>query len=330
MSTGQTLRRIRDNYDRYLDRRFDRRDSDPSPLHEVVFHGGGTVETNLATPEWECLAFFDRSLPAFHEFSYQSLLHLPSQLVRSVQIQVTPDHRHYWAWTAEVLSQVSSSVDGVDRNLKQYVLLLVDIAVASLTPAPVHDRSHTFDSGISPHLFRAVTFSHRAATLMSYPVLEGLTRRLCSADVALDGVVKADKRVSRIDGGVFRPGDRCNHFSHLLYHFEKNIADDETAAELASFRSGVKELVSADHAYLALQNWRNPNAHGGERFSGAEYAVVLTLICLLIWSRIEAHAYQSLDRGPYATAVESARESEGSDLFGYYPLEETGALLSYI
>jgi hypothetical protein len=326
MTTGHTLAKLSKDYEQYVT------DSEFGSLEERIQQGdsGGSFG-NLSDSDFTHLLLFNGNLPIFHEMCHRTLFHLPSLLTRLASTQVTHDHYHYWAWTAEVLKQINRDENHLERDIEQMFLLTVDFAVGGLTSVPISNKiqkeNKKIEQLVSPHARRAMLSSYRAATQLSYPLLEGLLRRLCSDYVTIDGQIKSGKKIQKI-GGTEQKGGRANNLGDLLNHYEKKVAEDETAKALESIRSEMNRYSTSETGYGIINSWRHPHSHGGERFTGPEHAVLLNIACQLVWDTIPVTEYKDIDRKRYSDKIINSNQiSSLLNHFDYYPLKETRDLL---
>lgn len=124
MSTGKILRAVSQNYDSYVN------NSSHGSLESRIKEGdSGGIFGNISDEDYECLLLFNSDIPMFHELPFRALVHLPSLMTRLGSTQVTYDHYHYWAWTAEVLKEVNRDEEYLEKDVEQMFLLAVDFAV---------------------------------------------------------------------------------------------------------------------------------------------------------------------------------------------------------
>jgi len=297
MSTGSILYSINESYDRYVE------GEAMASLKDTIQEGGtGVSSGNLSDDDYNYLAIFDKSLPLIHHFPYRAVVHLPGLLTKIGGVQVTYDHFHYWAWTAEVLKNINMRTNSVERDIEDTFRLAVDFAVGRLSSVPINEQLRRENKQIrnlvSNHTQRAMSLSHRAATQLSYPLIEGLLRRLCSDFVDIDGQIKSGSAILQMNGKEKKSG-RANNLGDLLYHFENRVAELETASVLESIRVEMSQFSDNKSGYQIINSWRHPHSHGGERFSGAEHVVLLNIASLLVWEEIPRKEYNEFDEERY-------------------------------
>jgi len=326
MATGHILTTLSSDYSQYI------AESNFDSLGNTIREGdsGGSFG-NLSGSDYDRLLLFNDDLPMFHQLPFRALFHLPSLLTRLANAQVTYDHYHYWAWTAEVFKKTNRDENYLGKDIEQLFLLTVDFAVGGLTTVPVSmsllRENKKIEQLVSPHASRAMLHSYRAATQLSHPLLEGLLRRLCSDFVDVDGKIKSGKKILRMNDSE-QKGGRANNLGDLLYHFENRVAKDETARALKSIRSEMNRYSTSRVGYSIVNSWRHPHSHGGERFSGPEHAVLLNIACQLFWDTIPKRKWETIDKGRYSNEIlNTTRFSSFSHTFDYYPLKETRDLL---
>lgn len=323
MSTGKILSTLSDDYDRFLE-------ESGADLGKTIQSGGtGGVFGNLTDSDIDYSLLFNEDLPMFHELPYRANLHLPSLLTKLGAIQVTFDHYHYWSWTAEMLREVDLGEDSLEIGLRRLFLHTVDFAVGRLGSIPINDRFRQENRQLrelaSPHAKRAMRESFRAATQLSYPLLEGILRRLCSEYVDVDGSLKQGKKIHTMNGVEEH---RASNLGGILYHYENVVAEDEIAASLSSLLSEMDRFSTTKSGYRLLNSWRHPHSHGGERFSGPEHVVLLNIASLLVWSVIPKSEYNEINDSIYSEKISRGDSLLGTREFDYYPLKETSDLIS--
>lgn len=325
MTVGDILSTLSENYSKYVI------DPDCRPLKQSVQEGETRASSgSISDTDRDYLLSFNQELPLFHELPFRVLFYLPSMMTEIGSIQVTYDNLHFWAWTAEVLKETNQSGEYIETEIEDMFCLVVDLAVGGLTSIPISDEVREENRKIrnltSPHAERAMRNSHRAATQLSYPLLEGTLRRICCDYVELDGIIKPGKKILKIDGSE-KKGGRANNLGNLLYHYENRVADIETKTALKSIRSSMEKYSSSKNGYEIINSWRHPHSHGGERFTGAEHMITLNIVCQIIWSRIPREKYDEIDTTKYTEKISNSPPYRNPRTSGYYPLKETEMLL---
>lgn len=326
MFISYILSKVNQNYEHYI------KNSTTRSLENTIRDGDtGGYFGNMSKTDYKYLITFSDDLPMFHDLPFRVHIHLPTMLTRLGRVQVTYDHYFFWTWTAEVLKIINRNEEYFRKDIERMFLLVVDYAVGTLGSAPVSqqiwEENKQIRQLVSPHAERAILRSHRAATQLSYPLLEGLLRRLCSDFVDLDGLIKDNKSILKLNGEE-QKGGRANNVGDLLHHYEKRVAGREIASSLKSIRSDMSVYSKSGNGYYIVNSWRHPHSHGGERLSGPEHVVLLNIVCQLIWDVIPIQEYSSVNKEEYSQKIlgEGIHQQLGS--FDYYPLKYTKDFLT--
>lgn len=216
---------------------------------------------------------------------------------------INRDHVEYWAWTAEVITQLQTGKTTNATKLftleviQQFGLLVhlllcaVELSAreaSKTTWMHQRDRSTWFIKEF-PHTFAVAINSHILSGCLSFPLLETIVRRKCREYVSLDGKVRKRFKGKRtcVDYGPGGRGGRAGRVSNLadeLYLLEEQVA-------LPRLREALNEL-SSKGLYDDLWDWRCTTLHG-EKFWTTRSGIVAHVICLILWHEITEEIYNS-------------------------------------
>lgn len=265
-----------------------------------------------------------------HELPVPFLRRLPVYLLRQFEIQVELDSLFYWALTHDVFRhipvsarwQLQSSFDclmaAVNAHLGQAPTTLeiskLNTILHEVVPVPVQDL---------------VTARTTLAMYLSYPIVEGLTKRHLQDYVELDGTVK--KPITSA-GDSFSVGDRpISSLGRLLRMLEtsagpilnnadlgRNLADMRKEIEAIGGRSGISFGTDPKDAWDWIFSLRNDLLHGATP-SPLRSGLLTHLVCTLLW-----HSAKDSDLGSSLTRIQQSMAANAWRIMGhrfgeYYP-----------
>lgn len=251
---------------------------------------GGFAGPNRSELERELLITFDKSLPNIEELSIETLTKLPIELMNILKVQLSPDHREYWKLTYLILEDTNEQDSLFPSGLVNDLETL--FRLSSCVPIP----SHVHEGGPHPeqaawdrkgHESHTIYRAKHIAAYLSFPLLEGLIKSVCSDYIEMDGSIKQGQKIKQYYGG-YNDGNYCNRLRDLLTHLEEEYADLQLRSNLKDLRNYVGDFYDCNpnKVYKLIDNWRNTSLHG-ENAPDAEYGTILNLICLIIWSEFK-------------------------------------------
>lgn len=218
----------------------------------------------------------DEEIPSIRELDQDALRNLPIGLTDILKQQITEDHIEYWKYTYDTVKEDKMT----SLELPEDILYELDTLIQAIR-CTIPEQANSPEHAV---LERSDMF----ASYLSYSVLEGTLKVLCSDEIERDGTVKPGHEINGIGGRSYQGDsnwDECNKFADLLYHLEEDRANADFKSRLVEMRQLIREFYKADSSdiYELLQDNRNSTVHGQNKAKG-EYGVVMNLICLLIWN----------------------------------------------
>jgi hypothetical protein len=290
--TKSEWKQIQSNYSEYL-RRYPNEGSAQArlkyPLQSHAIVQGGYTGNIQGDLERELLITFDDSLPEIEDLSLDTLSKLPIELMDILKVQVSPDHREYWKWTFWILKDINEEESVFPEELVENLETL--FRLSACTPIP----SLTREGGPHPkhvgwnrrgHESHALYRSKHIAAYLSFPLLEGTIKSVCSNDIKMDGTVKSGKQIKKFDGSC--TSRVCYRLCDLLTHLEEEYADAQFENRLREMRIKIGQFHhhNPNKTYNLIDDWRNASLHG-QNAPDAEYGTILNLLCLIIWNEMK-------------------------------------------
>ncbi len=150
------------------------------------------------------------------------------------------------------------------------------------------------------------------ATYFSYPILEGILKRLSSEYIKPNGEIRSGQFIQGMHHRYVPPGNsECSSIRDLLYHYHNTTANEQMVSKLDYMQSKI-EIFGDKNMYEMVDEWRNFLLHGQE-LGGVEAGVLLNLICVLVWGEIDAELYHTDWDDLYRRVTSVPRD------FRYYP-----------
>lgn len=253
-----------------------------------------------------------------HTFPYSLVTYLPIILTRSFKAQaINFDHRVLWSWIAQIFLDPRNQNTVQERELIGAIELLMRLNFAALKQPPLSDEvsklNRVIDVVVDYHVIEIVSNSLMLATVLSYPVLEGLLKSKCSAYVDMDSNVTSTFTLS-FRSNPFQVGEKVSSLKTLLTLFEEKVAGATTTSLLNRFKSEVERIFNPiTSVYDLIYNWRNNMLHGSN-MRQSTFGVVMNLIYLLLLDTAVT-TYQAL-----ASSFSNRPQMLGySDPWRFYP-----------
>lgn len=286
--TNLEWQKIQSNYSEYLQRYPDEGIVQAKleyPLQSHALIQGGFTGNNRGDLERELLITFDNTLPDIEQLSLETLAKLPIGLMDILKIQVTPDHRAFWKWTYWILEDINEENSLFPTELVENLETL--FRLSACTPIP----SHIHTGGPHPnqaawnrkgHESHTIYRAKHIAAYLSFPLLEGVLKSVCSDYIEMNGEIKQGKQIKQFSGGY--ENGVCYRICDLLTHLEEEYANAKFKEDLKEMRVKIGEFhhQNPNNVYKLIDGWRNASLHG-QNAPDAEYGTILNLICLIIW-----------------------------------------------
>lgn len=286
--------RVQANYEEYLQRYPEEgivQAKSDFPLQSQALIQGGYTGNNLGDLERQLLITYDESLPDIERLSVETLSKLPVGLMHILKVQVSPDHQDYWKWTYWILESVNEQKSLLAEELLSSLEILFRLSACAPIPSNIHqgglhpNRAEWTQEGHESYL---VYRSKIIAAYLSFPILEGVLKSVCSDDIRMNGEIKSGKRIKKFTGGYEH--NVCYRLRDLLTHLEEEYADPPLRNELRDMRIAIGDFYhrNPNRVYELFDDWRNSSLHGQEA-PDAEYGTILNLLCLIIWHEMSPH-----------------------------------------
>jgi hypothetical protein len=245
------------------------------PNQEIIKGNIGLSIGEIRTPQSEeYLISFRDTIPDIPELPIEILERLGTELINLLEQPISRDHKVYWEWTYTVAEELTRSRQLLSQELWGDLRCIFDLALCEMVGAPFSHESNVTSN------------SHRIAAYLSYPLLEGLTKRMCPEDFEEDGTVKQNGRVERFHGedAFYEVGSECNRIHEILWHLENTVANSVLKQRLTAARNHIGKFGDRPEGqeYGLISDWRNQLVHG-ERSAGVQFGVILNIICIIIW-----------------------------------------------
>lgn len=217
----------------------------------------------------------------FHQLEHDELMAAITGLTKTLfQPHMTfiqaLDHHLLWSWCGEVLfgmkAQMKIFAEG--KLFEHYDLF------ASVIRGALARNNHSFRSSDEKERAYSAVQNHYATEFMlqinqtlpylTFPLLEGLLKRLCSSYVEMDGSVIQRFTTPNYDNGykTYDPEGRhskCSSIRDLLYLHYNYIADDNLKKSIDKFTSHL-EALTGKNSFNLIAHWRNQSLHGSTAF----------------------------------------------------------------
>jgi hypothetical protein len=289
------LEKIEKSYDLYLAER--------NHYTKALIKGESKVYMSDSVTESERthLMSYSDELPLPHELEYDSLIRMPTQLTKILQVQRTLDHLCFWAWTAEVIDFFGD----IDRDVQRGYFLLLHVLLSKIgVEFSVDDSAIDIDEKMQENSMidrltnrhiREIERNPSLAAYVSYPLLEGLLKHVLSDVIYPDGEIKAGKKLfgdsKTYDGDSSKAYERyCNSLKDLLHHAENHGLDSDVQAQLRNQKQIIEQFGQGAGAYDLIYNWRNTLLHG-EGMWDFQAGLVTNIASLLIWNQVDGDNY---------------------------------------
>lgn len=290
--TNSEWQQIQSNYNEYLQRYPDEgivQTKLKYPLQSHALVQGGFTGNNRGDLERELLITFEDSLPDVEQLSLETLVKLPLGLMDILKIQVTPDHRKFWKWTYWILEDINKQDSLFATELLENLETLFRLSACTPIPSQIHrggphPSQAAWDRG--GHEAHTIYRAKHIAAYLSFPLLEGVVKSVCSDYIEMNGHIKQGKQIKQFSGGY--SNNVCYRIRDLLTHLEEEHADAQFKNDLQEMRIMIGDFYhrNPNKIYQLIDDWRNASLHG-QSSPDAEYGTILNLLCLIIWNEMK-------------------------------------------
>lgn len=279
MSRNEEWDRIEERYDEYL-RAYPDESSFEFQADETIdyplkwAHQTGTplVLDSQEPIDTEYLVSFDDSFSGFGQFHLKGKADLPILLTKLGQVKSTADHRAYWRYSFEEISDFFGSNTDQYENVLDILETAVELSCTITTET------------IDPSIFEEK--SYFLASYVTFPLIETLLKGFCEEDIRMDGTVKPGRRIRRLGSAdsYYEEGEICSDIGSLFFHLEEEVADEHLTESLEHLRREIAKFGDGNEseAYGLIKGWRNGLLHGQHRPIG-QFLMNMNMVFFLMW-----------------------------------------------
>jgi hypothetical protein len=255
----------------------------------------------------------------FHELSYAEMQASCVGLTRVLLLKnlnsvLDLDHQLFWAWSAELIVSVRSGFfTPQEMSISQLFDACIRASLAGIRPPLSSSSPSSLSSKLEEWrqerwLAQLVEFNtrqlvtHNALILayLSFPLLEAMVKKVCSAYVDYSGTVLSQFTVPTRGGGrTYRPDHpregTCSSLRDLLHLLYSTVADADLHVQLEKFRQHIQTLDTTIDPFDLIYAWRNQSLHGQSSFPTIG-GTVLNLTFLIALNQIQPTYEERRDR----------------------------------
>ena len=214
----------------------------------------------------------------FHELSHAevcaALVALSKVLLRpGMNTIVDQDHFGIWSWCGELLLSPRAAVFAAQqRKIKSLFEANLHAALANCRkPTSSREEWHAqnqIEQQLPHHARQLLQGSSLVLAYLSFPLLEAILKRACTAFITLEGTVVSQFQVPRRNGTLreYKPQDPCSSIRDLLHLHYANTAPAALQALITEFRSHIQFLDSSKDPFDLIYEWRNDSLHGTSNY----------------------------------------------------------------
>ncbi len=245
----------------------------------------------------------------FHELGFDQLVATIDGLTKVLLLPglntiVDQDHFGLWSWCSEVILYRET---GFFANEEHELIKLFETCIRSSLvhcrkPAATKEewqQQVETDQQLSHNSRYFLQELSLTLAYLAFPLLEAVSKKVCSSYVAMDGVVTAKFDVPNKAGGVreYDPNGRwnqkqCSSLRDLLFLIHLNVANDELKNALDEFRNHIATLDNSEDPFDVVYKWRNQSLHGSTSFQTIG-GTLLNLVLLIVIHQL-SDRYDSL------------------------------------
>ncbi|MGF1882073.1 hypothetical protein [Vibrio splendidus] len=208
---------------------------------------------------------------------------------------IVEDHVGLWSWGAELMLHMDSGVFTQDEMELQKLFETCARAALSncntkyyenLSREEQSDADKTKDLLISHHSKYFLQNAHLTLAYLSFPLLEGVCKKIASEYISMDGRVKKEfSAPPRKEGQTprfYKVGQTCSSLRDLLFlMYELNPSE-----ELNLIREHLSSLHTGQDAFDVVYSWRNQSLHGSTTYQTIG-GTIFNLVLLLLTTKFE-------------------------------------------
>ncbi|EKO3865287.1 hypothetical protein JFR02_004467 [Vibrio harveyi] len=238
---------------------------------------------------------------------------------------IVEDHIDFWSWGAEVMLHIDSGVFTRDEMELQKLFATCARAALSNCNTKYYDSlsreeqicaDKTKDALVSHHAKNFLKNAHLALAYLSFPLLEGVCKKVASEYISMDGKVKKEFSVPPRKEGerprTYGVGKTCSSLRDLLFLI-KEITPSE---DLDLIREHLSSLYDGKDAFDVIYGWRNESLHGTTSYQTIG-GTIFNLVLLLLTEKLE-HTYDE-KRKLVINHFTNISKWDPKPHFSYYP-----------
>lgn len=236
-----------------------------------------------------------------HELTYEAFNQMPILLLRTQKYQVNQDHYYYWTYAVDVYEYFRELglLPFFDNEISNRVRLLMGILLNdnSMHRGPDRMKINVALESLMPPLQKIRMDSFLIAAHLTYPLIEGVARRMLSKYKEIDGKLKDSITAFLSNDGkhVTVNSNRINRINILLRLIESKTINIQLRNNLKLFREEFEIVYITDpnvKCYDLIDEKRNQLLHG-ERYWEKFFDALINLLCLLVNSAITKENYDA-------------------------------------
>jgi hypothetical protein len=260
-----------------------------------------------------------------HDFTYSEVRAACIGLTRVLLLPglntiIDFDHQLLWAWCAEVL--IGSHGQFFDANEREVKSLLGLACRASLAGVARPDKSGFEERRrqhelMEPNARELVNHAHEVLSYLSFPLLEGVLRKVAKTYITYDGVVLVPFQGKN---RKYEANDRCSNLGDLLRLLEAQIAGPDLRQAVDDLKKHLQLLDPGKDAFDIIFDWRNSSLHGEARLptiGGTVLSMTLVIALDQIQSNYDALRTEAMKQ--IAWEVQTASFTVHRSPWAYYP-----------
>lgn len=237
----------------------------------------------------------------FHELNYTEILSACAGLSRVLLFKglntvIDLDHQLFWSWAGELLLSPHSSFFSRDEmEIQKLFEGCIRAALAGAQPPSQKkedwEKQRQLSELVEFNTRQLVLHAHLVLAYLSFPLLEAIIKKACSAYVDYAGNVLAPFDAPRPRGNVKsyvstdpRNG-KCSSLRDLLHLLYENVADADLKRYLDEVRDHFHTLDNTDEPFDLIYSWRNASLHGQTGFPTIG-GTVMNLSILIAFNQI--------------------------------------------
>lgn len=245
----------------------------------------------------------------FHELGFAQLVAAIDGLTKVLLLPglntiVDQDHFGLWSWCSEViLSREAGFFSNEERELKKLFETCIRCSLVHCKKPAANKEEWRQQMQVEQQIPQNAKYFLQESSLtlayLAFPLLEAVSKKVCNAYVAMDGMVTAKFNVPNKAGGIreYDPSGRwsqkqCSSLRDLLFLIRLNVANNELKSALDSFKNHIVTLDSSEDPFDVVYKWRNQSLHGSTNFQTIG-GTLLNLVLLIVIHQL-SDRYDSL------------------------------------